>query len=257
MRLIDNPVFRRDIALSGRPFARLARLPALCGIALAFWIVFLIAALAFSFGGSSAYIPSSSIFGMTLISQILLHPAALFAVGFVLGFRRFRKDRRDRFFEHLYFGALDSREIVNAKLLALLLPVGALLAGIVITSLAAMIVLTVFESVDPSGGASLGSMRWSSGYRYPVMMSVQLVFGAATSAPALLGGLLGGMRVAILGRRSSYLGEGLLQIAILAFSACCGPFALVNLHGYSRVVNEFWWHVVFLDTEGDWGGWRL
>ncbi len=86
-----------------------------------------------------------------------------------------------------------------------------------------------------------------------VLGAFRLVMGEV----ALLTGILGGMRVAILGRRRKFLSEMGLQFVLWLTTFCCSLIALVNLNGYNRVVWEFWWHTVYLESEANAGSERL
>jgi len=251
MRLTENPLFTRDLAISGPFPGRLVRFPALCGYVLVVWILLVLGTLAASLGPRSGY--GATPFEGLLTSMVFFGSwPAMFAAGVAAGYWRFSKDRKERFFEQLYFAALDSREIVNAKLFALLVPLVGLLLGIAATAAMGIVVQVIYRE---GGGGPLGGPRGMGGsdaIRIVVVFAYALAMGTA-----LIGGVLGGMRVAILGRRGKYLHEILIQLGILLLCFCCGPLSLINTQGYSRVVNEFWWHVVYLDQEVDSGSGRL
>ena len=252
--LRENPVFRRDMGWTGGFLSRMVKVPVICWIIGVLWVAVVAVAVAVGLrdlGEEESHRPFAVLWSVYTFG---LQPPILFPLGFWVSYGRFAADCRNQLFQHLYFCGLDSREIVRGKLLALLLPMGMVLGVMFVSLGVATAVLglhwtaarsTTFSAFGYSaGGTVTGFGFWG-------------VLWLALGEVALLSGFLGGMRVAILGRRGRFLSEMGLQFVLWVTTFCCSLISLVNLNGYNRVVWEFWWHAVYLESEANAGAERL
>lgn len=246
-RLRENPIFLRDLGVGAGWRRKLSGLAGICFRVGILWLL-LLAGMA----GMILFSKDPPLQGqLPLVAQnlpkILLSPLLHFPLGFFFSYRRFRDARRSGFFRDIYFTRLSSPEILHGKLAALMLP-PILLQATVIAGY--MLFALVFGNPLENNPAIPAHLLLFGGYIQLFVFWVSSLYQIVAGVLALLGGVLGGMQMAMLGRPGKWMPTIALHLPMAFVTMCCCMFmALLYLPGYQRVRDEFWWHAVYLDQE--------
>ena len=250
----QNPLFQRGVALSGPLHKRILRPVSICVALGICWFVIIAIAVGVTLLDAPSSLEFGPLWGLIGGASLFLNPFVTYPLGLIITWVQISRDRKHRLYEQIYFTALNSREIVWSRLLSIVFPLLGLVFWMSLCLGLGGLVAIFFQVVIPS----LKSLKSSNVSQVESLFSFYALFTQiGGSALGIFAGAIGGLRLGIIAKPGNYFSEIFLQLLVfcivITLSCMCGLLSgiaiLIHIHSYQRVVNEFWWHTVFLEQE--------